>query len=232
MLLVNRPSGFFYHLRVGVALSLLFVLANYLFSAAEVYQSSRTRPVHHADAAVVLGAAAWGKRPSPVFRERLNHAIYLYHTNMVDKLIFTGGTPKPGFMTEAAVGRRYALQNGVDPADILYENTSRDTYQNLVNTRILINNNNIDSIIIVSDPYHMARAAMMARDLGLNVQTSPTPTTRFTATQSKLRFLAQESYMLMVYRWVQTAKHIVLHMRKPHHSAPTAARRVLPFQAA
>ena len=43
----------------------------------------------------------------------------------------------------------------------------------------------------------------MARDLGLNVQLSPTPTTRYTATQSKLRFIAQESYTLMVYQWVQ-----------------------------
>lgn len=201
---INAGRGFFYHLRTGFFVSLLFVLANYLLSVAEVYNMSKPKMPKQADAAVILGAAAWDKRPSPVFRERINHALYLYQTGMVKKLIFTGGTPKAGFMTEAAVGRRYALQHGVDAEDILYENMSRDTYQNLVNAKALADDNNIDSVIIVSDPYHMARAAFMARDLNMQAQTSPTPTTRFTATQSQLRFLAQEAYLLMAYQWMQT----------------------------
>ena len=85
----------------------------------------------------------------------------------------------------------------------MYENQSRDTWQNLVNAQIEANNNDINSVIIVSDPYHLARAKIMANDLGINAQISPTPTTRYTATHSKLRFLAQESYLLMLYQWSQ-----------------------------
>ncbi len=44
-----------------------------------------------ADAAIVLGAAVWGEEPSPVFRERINHAINLYKNQDVNKIIFTGG---------------------------------------------------------------------------------------------------------------------------------------------
>lgn len=196
--------GFWYCLRTVIAGCSLFVGANYAFSVATVYQLSHPQQVPtEADAAIVLGAAAWDKRPSPVFRERINHAINLYRAGIVKKILFTGGSPRAGFMTEAAVGRRYAIRNGVDANDIIYENHSRDTWQNLVNAKTIADDNDLNSFIIVSDPYHLARACFMARDLGLNVQLSPTPTTRYTATQSKLRFIAQESYTLMVYQWVQ-----------------------------
>nr|WP_279118508.1 YdcF family protein [Snodgrassella alvi] len=196
--------GFWYCLRTVIARCSLFVGANYAFSVATVYQLSYPQQVPtEADAAIVLGAAAWDKRPSPVFRERINHAINLYRAGIVKKILFTGGSPRAGFMTEAAVGRRYAIRNGVDANDIIYENHSRDTWQNLVNAKAIADDNDLNSFIIVSDPYHLARACFMARDLGLNVQLSPTPTTRYTATQSKLRFIAQESYTLMVYQWVQ-----------------------------
>ena len=152
-----------------------------------------------ADAAVVLGAAAWDKRPSPVFQERINHAIALYQSHRVEKLVFTGGTPKQGFMTEAQVGRRYAIKQGVPARDILFENTSRDTYQNLVNIKPLLREHDIQSVIIVSDPYHLARAAAIADDIGINAQTSGTPTSRYSESRNKNRFLMQESYALFLY---------------------------------
>ncbi|PIT20179.1 hypothetical protein BGI36_08290 [Snodgrassella communis] len=195
--------GFWRCLRSVIIAGSLFVGTNYVISVATVYQYSHPRVLSEADAAIVLGAAAWDKRPSPVFRERINHAIHLYRTSTVKKILFTGGSPKSGFMTEAAVGRRYAIRNGVDANDIIYENHSRDTWQNLVNAKAVADDNDLDSFIIVSDPYHLARASLMAHDLGLNAQVSPTPTTRYSATQSKLRFLAQESYTLMVYQWIK-----------------------------
>jgi uncharacterized SAM-binding protein YcdF (DUF218 family) len=210
-----RRRGFFHYLWLGFKISLLLVLANALFSIGQVYYYSRLEHTQTADAAIVLGAAAWDKRPSPVFRERINHAITLYQQKQVAKLIFTGGTPKPGFMTEAEVGRRYAMQQGVPADDILYENRSRDTWQNLVNAQQVAADNNINSLIIVSDPYHMARAAVMAKDLGLNAETSPTPTSRYSATQSKLRFLLQESYLLTVYQWVEWGSKLGLRFH-PH----------------
>lgn len=205
---MNR-TGFFRHFAIGFGVSLLLVLGNLGISMVTVYDDSRPKPLHQADAALVLGAAAWDKRPSPVFRERINHALYLYRIGIVKKLMFTGGTPKSGFMTEAAVARRYALKKGVSAEDIVYENQSRDTYQNLLNGKQLADDNNIDSIIIVSDPYHMARASLMAEDLGLNAQTSPTPTTRYIATSTKLRFLIQESYSLMMYQWMRWLHQVI-----------------------
>ena len=185
-------TGLRYYLFHGIALSLLLVVLALGACVWSVY-STGNRPLAadaRADAAVVLGAAAWDKRPSPVFQERINHAIALYQSHRVEKLVFTGGTPKQGFMTEAQVGRRYAIKQGVPARDILFENTSRDTYQNLINIKPLLREHDIQSVIIVSDPYHLARAAAIADDLGINAQTSGTPTSRYSESRNIL--LAQK----------------------------------------
>lgn len=154
----------------------------------------------HADAAVVLGAAAWGNKPSPVFRERIEHGITLYREGRVGKLVFTGGTPKAGYMTEAEVARRHALSRGIPADDILYENTSRDTLHNLLHTKTLLDGAGLDSVIIVSDPDHLARAAAMAHYAGLNFQTEATPSSRYQG-RRRHKFTASEVFSLMLFQW-------------------------------
>lgn len=193
-------NGLLRHFWRGIKISLLCVLIQAAWCVWLVHhQAGKTAP-QRADAAVVLGAAAWGKNPSPVFRERINHGITLYRRGHVDKLVFTGGTPKPGFMTEAEVGRRYALAQGIPERDILYENTSRDTVQNLLNTRDLLRKNGLQTVIIVSDPHHLARAAAIARYAGLSFQTEGTPTSRYRS-KNGWRFMAGEALSLMLFQW-------------------------------
>jgi vancomycin permeability regulator SanA len=91
----------------------------------------------NADAALVLGAAVWSNSLSPVFRERINHAIELYRRGKVRKLIFTGGQGNPNEPTEAAAARTYAMANGIPDQDILVEQTSHTTYENIVNAKQL-----------------------------------------------------------------------------------------------
>ena len=102
-----------------------------------VYSFSNTTTDGPADAAVVLGAAVWTKDPSPVFKERINHAVNLYRKGRVRKLIFTGGQGNPGEPTEAAAARQYALQSGVPASDILIGDKSHTTYANILNTKQL-----------------------------------------------------------------------------------------------
>ncbi|ULJ62518.1 YdcF family protein [Wielerella bovis] len=197
----------------GLALSVLILLVGQAWCAWQVYQYAQlpTQLPTHADAAVVLGAAAWGKNPSPVFRERINHALILYQTERVDKLIFTGGTPKKGFPTEAEVARWFAIKQGVPERDIIFETRSKDTYQNLANTRLMMQKHHVKNVIIVTDPYHMARAMTMAQDLGIRASPSPTPTSRYnTATRkTRWRFFVQESYLLFTYRILYFGRKIL-----------------------
>lgn len=138
--LFRSRNGLRYYLFRGIGLSILLVLGIFGEGAWQVYHTgSQPLPGHvRADAALVLGAAAWDKRPSPIFRERINHAITLYQSHRVEKIVFTGGTPKKGYMTEAEVGRRYALKQGIPAHNILFENTSRNTYENIRNIRPIL----------------------------------------------------------------------------------------------
>lgn len=148
-----------------------------------------------ADAIIVLGAAAYDARPSPVFEERLKHGIDLYKQGMAGRLIFTGGYGGKGArFAESQVGRRYALRNGVTEEAILIETESRTTRQNLEQAAKLMRNNGLHRAIIVSDPLHMSRALRLARENGIDAYSSPTPTSRFRTFSTRWPFLLQEIY--------------------------------------
>jgi uncharacterized SAM-binding protein YcdF (DUF218 family) len=182
-----------------IALIVLCVVA----LAASIYIYGLHTDDVPADAAVVLGAAAWGPLPSPVFRERINHAVDLYRRGRVHKLVFTGGTPVDWQPAEGQVARDYAVAAGVSPADILLETTSRVTEQNLANAKAIIDAAGIRTVLIVSDPLHMKRAMLMARDLGYNAYSSPTPTSRYVSVGNQMSFLVRETFYYagyLVYR--------------------------------
>jgi len=158
----------------------------------------------NADAALVLGAAAWGDKPSPVFRERIRHAVELYHSGRVRWIVFTGGTPVPGYPSEAEVGRSFALKAGVPMTAMLAETESRTTWGNLENARRLAEPFGIQHYLLVSDPWHMRRAVLMARDLGLDARPSPTDSTRFRTFGAKCSFLVRETWLYIGYRIFRT----------------------------
>ncbi|MFT0212141.1 YdcF family protein [Pseudomonas sp. F1_0610] len=182
------------------------VLLLCLFTAglvAYVWHYTKPRTIEHAQATIVLGAAAWGDYPSPVFKERINHAIHIYQNKLTHKLVFTGGTVKQGYATEGEVGARWAIRKGVPENDIYIEGTSRDTWHNLKNAHAILQQHNINSVIIVSDSFHLARAKIMARDLNFKVQVSPTPTSRYNNSTwtDKLGLYMREGYLILLHKY-------------------------------
>src|SRR5829696_1761740 len=159
----------------GLLLTFTVLLLAAGLVAARVYSYGDASSDEPADAAVVLGAAVWGAEVSPVFRERINHGIDLYRKGKVRKLIFTGGRGNGGEPTESAAARRYALRGGVPAADILIEEESHNTYQNILYAKQLADARGLRKVLIVSDPLHMKRAVAMAWDVGLVAEPSPTP---------------------------------------------------------
>ncbi len=166
----------------------------------EVSRYSEVRDRREADAAVVLGAAAWHRRPSPVFAERINHALDLYRAGRVKRLLFTGGHGRGAPHAESEVARRYALARGVPAAHIHLETRSRTTLGNLKQASRIIRAQRWRRVLIVSDPLHMRRALLMARHLGLDAHPSPTPTSRFRSRRSRATFLLRETWFLAGYR--------------------------------
>ena len=129
-----------------------------------------------ADAIVVMGAAQYDGRPSPVFAARLDHAIELYHDGVAPRLIVTGGKREGDRTTEAASARSYAIEHGVPENAILSEDASRTTLQSIRRVAALMRDKDIGSAVFVSDPSHMLRVLRMASDEGINGYGSPTRT--------------------------------------------------------
>ena len=175
------------------------VLLTLIITAVKIYSYGSVAVDSQADAAVVLGAAVWSRNVSPVFRERINHAVDLYRQGKVRKLIFTGGQGNSNEPTEAAAARSYAQANGIPIQDILVEQKSHTTFENIVNAKQLADANSLKTVLIVSDPMHMKRAMTMARDVGLIAYPSPTPTTRYVGWRTQTSELARETFYYLGY---------------------------------
>ncbi len=163
-----------------------------VITAVSVYQFAQKDDTQPADTAIVLGAAVFRDRPSPVLRERINHAIQLYEQGIVSKIIFTGGLGSWDARTEAEVSASYAMARGIPIEDILLEAKSTSTRENLTNAQQIAAANNIDSFLIVSTPFHMKRAMSMADELQMDAHTSPTRTTQWISWLTKSRAYVRE----------------------------------------
>lgn len=153
----------------------------------------------HADCAIVLGAAAWHDKPSPVLRERLNHAIDLYKSGHAKALLLTGGFGEGADFAESKVGMDYCVDHGVPRDKIRVEIESMSTVANLRKAKEIMEKEDWNSALLVSDPWHLKRARRMATDLDLTVYPSATPSSRFVSTGAKAEFLFKEFYLYHSY---------------------------------
>jgi uncharacterized SAM-binding protein YcdF (DUF218 family) len=146
-----------------------------------------------------MGATVFRNRPSPVFRERINHAINLYRQGTVQYLIFTGGLAGNDELAESEAAREYAVARGVPEEHIFIETASHNSCLNLIEAKRILEENNIDRVLIVSDPLHMRRTMWLAESIGLDALSSPTPTSRYQSFDRRAVFLAREVYSYGAY---------------------------------
>ena len=179
-----------------LAALLLYVFAN----VGGIWVYAGRDETRAADVAIILGAAAWEGEPSPVFRERINHGIALYQQGYVQKLLMTGGVPEGAAQSEAAIARDYALEQGIPAADILMEEQSSITQENLQYAAAVMAAEGLETALIVSDPLHMKRAMLLAKDQGIRAYSSPTPSSRYIHLRTKLPFLARETFFYIGYK--------------------------------
>jgi uncharacterized SAM-binding protein YcdF (DUF218 family) len=126
-----------------------------------------------ADAIIVLGAAQYRGKPSPVLRARLDHAVALWQRGLAPRMVLTGGIGEGDSASEAAVGRAYVASLGVPDSALLLENEGRTSSQSLRAAADLLRARRLSTAILVSDPSHMLRLEILARRYGLDPYTSP-----------------------------------------------------------
>lgn len=182
-------------------ISAVLIVAVYLSAVAVgIVDYGKTDEKCPCDVAIVLGAATTDGEVSPVYRERINHGIWLYNNHYVDYLIFTGGVGEGNTLSDAYAAKEYAIENGI-PGDVIFiEELSAITEENLENAKSIMDEKSLDTAIVVSDPLHMKRAMLMANDFGIEAYSSPTPTSMYKSLKTKLPFLAREEFFYIGYR--------------------------------
>ncbi len=173
----------------GVAL-LFFMTIN----AISIWDYSLEYSEKKSDVAIVLGAGTNNGTLSPVFKERVNQGIYLYKKGLVKKLIFTGGIGENQDVSDSKVAKNYAAQQGVLQDDIIIEEKSRYTHENLTEAKFIMDSLNFSSALIVSDPLHMKRSMELATAANIECESSPTKTSMYQSTIPKLKFLVYETF--------------------------------------
>jgi uncharacterized SAM-binding protein YcdF (DUF218 family) len=126
-----------------------------------------------ADVILVLGAAEYRGRPSPVLRARLDHALSLYERNLAPRIMTTGGAGGDPVFTEGGVGRSYLIARGVPSEAIIVETEGESTVHSTALAGEIMQRMELESVIVVSDGYHIFRVKKMLESRGLKVYGSP-----------------------------------------------------------
>jgi uncharacterized SAM-binding protein YcdF (DUF218 family) len=146
------------------------------------------------DALIVLGAAAYGSQPSPVFAGRLDYAVDLLRSGRARYAIVTGGGRDDPSRPESVVGAAYLRAHGIDPARVLNETRSKSTLENLCEAARIGADHGFERYAIVSDAFHVTRAMLLAQDIQLPAVAAASPHSRYRSPTTRSLFLLRESY--------------------------------------
>ena len=148
----------------------------YVITVYQVWRAARDDDARASQAIIVLGAAQYNGKPSPVFRARLDHAADLYEAGIAPMIVVTGGKIAGDEFTEAGVGADYLHTRGVPDDAILRETTSRNSWESLRASARFLEGRGVKRVVLVSDPFHSLRIRLIAEELGFDAVTSPTET--------------------------------------------------------
>jgi len=174
----DRPRRRYRALAWIRSILVLIVIAIPLFIlliAGAVYWQARTDEARPVDAIVVLGAAQYNGRPSPVLSARLDHALALYDDGTAPLIVLTGGKMQGDAFTEAEAGQAHLEERGVPASAILLENEGQDTFTSMEGVAALLDGSGVGRILLVSDGFHLLRAELMARHFGFDAFSSAAP---------------------------------------------------------
>lgn len=156
----------------GVGLVLVLMMAYLAVTFIQVWRASSEDGAQPADAIVVLGAAQYDGRPSPVLEARLQRALELYELGLAPLIVVTGGRQDGDTFTEATTGYNWLAREGVPNDAILKEVNGRSTYESLAATARFLRDDDVMEVVLVTDGYHALRVSGIAREVGLTPHVS------------------------------------------------------------
>jgi uncharacterized SAM-binding protein YcdF (DUF218 family) len=189
-------------LLAGALLVLLWPVLTLVYVAAD----NETDHAVASDVIIVLGCPTYERNVvsttfSSCLLARAHHAADLYHRGLAAHIIPTGGLTGPP-PSEAAAMEQVLEGDGVASSAVMLEEQARNTVQNVQFSRGIMQVNGWRTAILVSDPHHIKRAAVVARDGGLIITTSPATTNpAWHNPDERRKNLLRDTRALMTYQW-------------------------------
>ncbi|MDZ5252445.1 YdcF family protein [Clostridium sp. LIBA-8841] len=129
------------------------------------------------DFIIVLGSGLIGDRVPPLLASRINRAIEFYRkqsrVNNPPKIIFSGGQGPDEKISEALAMQKYAIATGIPVEDTILEDKSKNTLQNMRFSKNIMDKlveNKKYNCVFVTNNFHVFRASLYARKVGLKAQ--------------------------------------------------------------
>jgi vancomycin permeability regulator SanA len=190
-------------IRKFISLIILIIIAIPTFFFAQVFYEAKFPNKVSAKFSVVMGAAQYDGRPSDALEARLVEAKRLYDSGLVEKIVTVGGGAPGDRYSEARAGRIWLINSGIKRNDVIQIESGRDTIQSAKAFTDYFKKNNINNIIIVTDPYHCKRSTYVSEDFGIKAICSPVKTGPFSMENSSLRYLWREGNAYIAYRTLE-----------------------------
>ena len=188
-------------LKVWIVVVAAIVAAGLLFyNAAQIMREAGVDEARPADAIVVFGAAEYVGHPSPVYRARLDHAHQLFEQGLAPVIITTGGAGKDPRYSEGQVGRDYLESRGVPDVNLIAETQGDNTEESAQRVATILRANDLHSVLLVSDAYHLYRARQMMTRAGVQVYVSPRPGSVPKTLLARWMAALRESFSYTLYR--------------------------------
>jgi len=160
-------------LGIAIAAALVWVMT----IARSIRRQSTVDEARQADVILVLGAAEYRGKPSPVLEARLNHALYLYRQGLAPRILTTGGSGGDPTFTEGEVARAYLSKHDIPSEAIMVESQGSSTVESIAGAAEIMRRMDLKSAIVVSDGYHIYRVKKILQAAGMSVYGSPRPAT-------------------------------------------------------
>ncbi len=189
---MTPPVAHPYLRALGAALAAIIALWG--FTVLLIVVAGAHSQLRKADAIVVLGAAQYNGRPSPVLQARLDYAIDLWRAGWAPRLVVTGGIGRHDTLSEAEVGRRYVAARGVPDSVVFAETNGVSSALSVQDAAAILRGLGLRRALMVSDPFHMLRLELLALRAGIRPYAAPTPLSRIeSAPEARWRYVLRES---------------------------------------
>ena len=158
---------------IGVGLFVALIVGYFGVTFVQVWMASRQDGAQPAGAIIVLGAAQYNGRPSPVLQARLDHAVELYEEEIAPIIVLTGGNRPGDRYTEAYAGSVYLRKAGVPGDALRLETGGHNSWQSLAAAARFLRDEGVEEVVLVTSPYHALRVVHIADEVGLDGHASP-----------------------------------------------------------